>query len=178
MTIRVVTMVQRKQNLHKVVPYGVLRDWLVVFLRLLDDSGQVPTPAIFHEYVEDPCISVNVSVMVPDYVLVVQVFENISGFGSISKGATKSGEHDVHFCHYLLAIMFAHAFKVELLPRKNLSFDTYQLLDRATWRLEVQPTCPSAFLLTLRMIPKDPFPMMSRASYWSRNELIGSLECV
>ncbi len=34
-------------------------------------------------------------------------------------------------------------------------------------------TIPSVFRLTLRMMPKDPFPMMSSGSYRSRKEDIG-----
>ena len=37
-------------------------------------------------------------------------------------------------------------------------------------------TIPSVFRLTLRIMPKDPFPIMSSGSYRSRNDDIGKEE--
>lgn len=43
--------------------------------------------------------------------------------------------------------------------------------NKCLWRASgfARRTTPSVFRRTLRMIPKDPLPMMSRGSYWSRN---------
>ena len=50
-------------------------------------------------------------------------------------------------------------------------------VDRGLRWLELKGnTIPSVFRLTLRMMPKEPFPMMSSESYWSRNEDIGEGE--
>ena len=65
--------------------------------------------------------------------------------------------------------MFAHALEIEFLSREYLDV-ALRYEDIAGGRAE--QTCPSDFRLTLRMIPKEPFPMISRESYCSRNELM------
>jgi hypothetical protein len=72
------TMLQRQQYLHEIIPDGVFWDGSVVFLCLFDYGREVPATAVFHEDVEDTCLSVDISVMISYNVFVVKVFQNIS----------------------------------------------------------------------------------------------------
>ncbi len=62
---------QREQDLHEIMPDGFFWNEAVVFLRLLDDGGQVAAPTILHEDVELPCLAVNVAVIVSHDMVVV-----------------------------------------------------------------------------------------------------------
>ena len=72
-----VTMVEGKENLHKVVPDGVFWDGSILSLSLLDDGGEVATTAVLHEDVKDACVAVDVAVVIAYNVLVVEVLENV-----------------------------------------------------------------------------------------------------
>lgn len=61
-----------------------------MFLCLFDHSGQVASSAVFHHNIEYASFSVDVSVVVSDYVFVVEVFEDISG----RQLANVNGKHD------------------------------------------------------------------------------------
>jgi hypothetical protein len=50
-SIWVVAVMQRQQDLHKIMPDGLFWNKAVVFLGLLDHGGQVSPSAILHEYV-------------------------------------------------------------------------------------------------------------------------------
>ena len=77
-TIRMMTMSQRLQNLHKVPPHALLRNRPPALPRVLDDGGQIAPAAVLHEDVEDAGVAVDEAVVVPDDVFVVQVFEDVS----------------------------------------------------------------------------------------------------
>ena len=64
-------MVECKQNLHEVVPNGVLRYRPIIPLCLLDDTREVAATAVLHEDVQCPCVAVNVAVVVSDDVVMV-----------------------------------------------------------------------------------------------------------
>ena len=67
------TIMQRQQNLHKIMPDSLFRNEAVVFLRLLDHGGQVTASAVLHEYIQISCVAVNVAVTISHDVVVVQV---------------------------------------------------------------------------------------------------------
>ena len=69
--IRVVAVVESKQQLHEIVPDGVLGYQPVVPYSLLDNGGKVATPAVLHENVQDSSVSVNVSVVIANNMLVM-----------------------------------------------------------------------------------------------------------
>ena len=74
-----VTIIKGEEELHEVVPDGVFRNWAVMSLGLFDDAREVAAAAVLHKDVEDASFSVDIAVMVSDNILVVQVFQNISG---------------------------------------------------------------------------------------------------
>jgi hypothetical protein len=49
-----------------------------MFDGLFDDGRQVATSAVFHQDIENTGISVDISVMVSYYVVVMQIFQNVS----------------------------------------------------------------------------------------------------
>ena len=67
------TIMQRQQNLHKVMPDSLFWNEAVVFLHLLDHGGQVTASAVLHEYIQIFCVTVNVAVTISHNVVVVQV---------------------------------------------------------------------------------------------------------
>ena len=75
----VVTVVEGKQDLHEIIPYGVFGDKSVVSLGLLNDGGEVATSAEFHEDVQDACIAIYVSVVIAYNVFVMKILENVAG---------------------------------------------------------------------------------------------------
>ena len=77
----VVTVVEREEDLHKVVPDGVFWDRSAVSLGLFDDAREVAAAAVFHENVEYPGIAVDVAVVISYNVFVVQVFEDVTRCG-------------------------------------------------------------------------------------------------
>lgn len=79
--IRMMTMIEREEDLHKVVPDGVFGDGSVVSLGLFDDGGEVAASAVLHENVKDASIAVNVSVVISYDVFVVQVLEDVAARG-------------------------------------------------------------------------------------------------
>ena len=72
-SVWVVTVMQRQQNLHKIVPDSLFWNEAVVFLGLLDHGGQVTASAVLHEYVQISCVAVNVAVIISHDVVMVQV---------------------------------------------------------------------------------------------------------
>ena len=103
------------------MPDGVFGYGSVLFRRLLDDGGEVATPAVLHEDVENSSVSVDVSVVVSYNVVVMKVLENVSTRSLLSVGdeVTRGGQ-DAHFCNNLLPISLAHPLKVEFLAREYL----------------------------------------------------------
>ena len=75
--VGVVAVVERKEDLHKVVPDSVFGNESVVSLCLLDDGAEVATTTVFHKDVEDASLSVNVSVMIAYNMFVVEVLEDV-----------------------------------------------------------------------------------------------------
>ena len=70
-SVWVVAVMQRQQNLHKIMPDSLFRNKAVVLLGLFDHRGQVTASAVLHEDVECPCVAVNVAVVVSDDVVMV-----------------------------------------------------------------------------------------------------------
>ena len=46
--------------------------------RLEDDSGEIASSAVFHEDVKNPSVAVNITIVISDDVIMVEVFENVS----------------------------------------------------------------------------------------------------
>lgn len=80
--IWMVTVMQRQQDLHKVVPDGFFRYQVVVLLRLLDDGRQVSASAIFHQNVQHACITVNIAVVILHNMCMVEILQNVASCGS------------------------------------------------------------------------------------------------
>lgn len=78
-SIGMVTVIQREQDLHEIAPDGVFRNRSSGALGLFDDGGEVAAAAVFHDDVEDAGIAVDVAVVIAYNVFVVEVFEDISG---------------------------------------------------------------------------------------------------
>jgi hypothetical protein len=55
-----------------------------LFHSLFDDVWEITTSTVFHEDIENSSVTVDVSVMVADNMVVVQVFENIPGRKSVA----------------------------------------------------------------------------------------------
>ena len=77
-TVRMVTVVEGKKNLHEVVPNSVFGDKSVVSLSVLDDRREVAAPTVFHEDIQNACISVHVSVVITYNVFVVEVLQDVA----------------------------------------------------------------------------------------------------
>ena len=75
-----VTIVEGKEDLHKVVPDGIFWDGSAVSLGLFDDAREVAAAAVFHEDVEYPGVAVDITVMIAYNVFVVQVFEDVTRY--------------------------------------------------------------------------------------------------
>ncbi len=75
------TVVEGEENLHEVVPDGVFGDRSVVSLGMLDNSAQVPAPAILHEDVEDAGVAVHMSIVIAYNVFVVEVLQDVPALG-------------------------------------------------------------------------------------------------
>ena len=120
--VRMVTVVEGKKNLHEVVPNSVFGDKSVVSLSVLDDRREVAAPTVFHEDIQNACISVHVSVVITYNVFVVEVLQNVA------RGRRRElvgwlhcivRKHS-HFSNNLLAIPLRHALKVKFLAREDL----------------------------------------------------------
>lgn len=104
------------------MPDGVFGYGSVVFRSLFDDGGEVAATAVFHENVENSSVSVDVSVMVSYNVVVMQVFENVTGCKARGQHeAEKIRVVGVHFSYNLLSVSLSHPLKVQLLPREDLA---------------------------------------------------------
>ena len=77
-TIWVVAIMQSQQDLHKVVPDGLLWYWAVMLLRLFDDRRQVSPSTIFHKNVQRACVAVNVAVVILYNMFVVEILQDIA----------------------------------------------------------------------------------------------------
>ena len=73
------TIIKCKQKLHEIIPYRILWYWPPMSLRLFDDTREVAATAILHEDIQDTGLSVDVAVMISYNVVMVQVFEDVSG---------------------------------------------------------------------------------------------------
>lgn len=78
MSIGMVTVLQRKEDLHKVVPDSFLRYGSASPLRRLDDGRQVAATTELHENIQYTLVAVDMAVMVPYDVIMMQVFQNIT----------------------------------------------------------------------------------------------------
>lgn len=75
--VGVMTMLQSKEYLRKVVPDCIFRNQSAGLLRLLDDAGEISSAAVFHEDVEDARIAIDMAIMVTDNMVVMEVFEDV-----------------------------------------------------------------------------------------------------
>jgi len=155
-------MAQRLENLDEIVPDGVFGYWPVLFHRLIDDGGKVATAAVFHENIEDSRISVNVSVVVSYNVVMMKVLENVSArycCQSVVKLQQLIRTHtSATICFLSRSVIFSKLSSL----RANICEK-----DRKPGNTKVPQiarTKPSVFRRTLRIIPKEPFPMTSRGS--------------
>jgi len=84
-----------------------------LFRHLLDSGGEIATAALFQN-MENPSVSIDVSVVLSYNVVVMKVLENVS---SLSVSGEDTGvNQDAHFCNNLLA----HPLKVEFFTREYL----------------------------------------------------------
>ena len=99
--------------MHKVIPDRILGNGSAGFRRSFDDGGEVAPAAVFHEDVEDAGVPVDEAVVVPHYVFVMEVFEDVTmrvfatsaeqpgtreRCGSVSVRKLEiGGGHDAHF---------------------------------------------------------------------------------
>ena len=77
MSIRMMAVLQREQDLHEIVPDRFFRYGAPGALGGLDDGREVAAAAELHEDVEDALVAVDVPVVVSHDVVVVQVFQYI-----------------------------------------------------------------------------------------------------
>lgn len=77
-SVGVMTVVQGEQNLHKIVPDGILGYWSSMLLRLFDKRRQISTAAVFHENIEDASVAVNVAIVIANDMFMVEVLEDVS----------------------------------------------------------------------------------------------------
>ena len=68
---------QSKKCLHEIVPYRVFGYRSVISLGLFNDGRQVAAAAELHEDVQNPSVSVNISIVVSYNVFVMEVLENV-----------------------------------------------------------------------------------------------------
>lgn len=78
------------------MPDGIFRYGSILFRSLFDDGGEVSATAVFHENVENASVSIDISVVVSYNVVVMEVFEYVSG-GYMKTSQTKRKEKNVHF---------------------------------------------------------------------------------
>jgi hypothetical protein len=55
---------------------------VVVLLRLLDDSRQVSTSAIFHQDVQHACVTVDIAVVILHNMCMVEILQNVASCAS------------------------------------------------------------------------------------------------
>lgn len=79
MAVRMVAVVQCKENLHKIVPDGVFRDRSIVALGLFDYNREIATATVFHKNVENTSFTVDVAVVISNNMFMVEVFQDVSG---------------------------------------------------------------------------------------------------
>lgn len=134
---------------------------------LFDDRWQVAAPAVFHQNIENPGISVDVSVVVSHNVIVMQIFQDISVTPSVNRKAEKSFTHTLlpRFVSY-----HVHSFAQSWALYVQISDQLDANRTRDNYVAQTKLTKPSDFRLTLRMIPKEPLPIMSKDSYKARKE--------
>jgi hypothetical protein len=132
-----------------------------MLLRLLDDRRQVSPSTIFHKDVQHACVAVNVAVMILHYMRVIEILQDVA--------SGVSGQFSL-----------ATAQKSRRTPLRQLACDRVRSCVRNQSLSELRSmmrsrgckhfdqkkklTTPSCFLLTFRMIPKDPLPMTSSGS--------------
>ena len=92
--IGMMAVVERKEDLHEIVPDGVFGNESVMPLGLFDDGGEVAASTEFHEDVQDACIAVNVSVMIAYNVFVMEVFEDVAvaNGAAVGSGGQRQGD--------------------------------------------------------------------------------------
>lgn len=113
-------IVEGKEDLHKVVPDGILWDESIMSLGLLYDGGEVTTTTEFHEDVKDAGIAVYVSVMIAYNVFVMEVLEDVTGRGMVWVVVRWVVRRHSHFCDDLFAVALGHALEVEFLTCEDL----------------------------------------------------------
>ena len=121
MAIWVMAMVRSLENLEKIVADGALGVGGSLFRHLLDNGGEIATAALFQN-MENPSISINVSVMISYDVVMMKVLENVlSRHLLLSVSGEDTGvNQDAHFCNNLLSISLAYPLKVEFFTREYL----------------------------------------------------------
>lgn len=78
MPVRMMTVLKREEDLHEVVPDGLLRDRASGPLRRLNDRRQVTAATKLHEDIQDALVAVDMTVVVAYNVIVVQVFQDVA----------------------------------------------------------------------------------------------------
>lgn len=94
--IGVVAVVERKEDLHKIIPDRVFRYWPVVFAGLFNDSREIAATAVLHHDVEDSGVAIDMSVVVSYDVVVVEVFEDVSTRFFFFESATRRENEKQH----------------------------------------------------------------------------------
>ena len=160
--IGVMAIAQCLENLEEIVPDGVFGYWLVLFHRLIDDGGKVATTEILHENIEGSRTFINVSVVVSYDVVMMKVLENVSArccCQSVVKLQQLIRTHTsatISFLSRSVILSKLSSLRANICEKDRKPGNT-KVPQRAR-------TKPSVFRRTLRIIPKEPFPMTSRGS--------------
>ena len=67
------------EDLEEIAPDCVFGYGSVQFRCLFNDGGEVAAAAVFHKDVENPSVSVDVSIVISYNVVVMKVLQNVSG---------------------------------------------------------------------------------------------------
>ncbi len=156
------------ENLVEVVPDRVFRYQPFLFRSLFNDGGKVASTTVFHKYIENSSVSIDVTIVIAYNVVMMKIFKNISEKEHFQRSFSWKTDFDIHFCNNLLPVPFAHPVKIELLTSECL---LKHMRTSTDIMVALKRTTPSDFRRTFRIIPKEPFPMTSRGSYASMKDV-------
>jgi hypothetical protein len=86
---------------------------------VLDDGGEIATTTVFHQYVQNSSVSVNISIVIAYDAVMMKVLKDVAEVSSVFSRPTKQA--CAHFCYNLFSVPLTHPFKVKLLSHDYLS---------------------------------------------------------
>jgi hypothetical protein len=79
---------------------------------LFNDGGKVAPTTVFHKYIENSSVSIDVTIVIAYNVVMMEIFENISEKEYFQRSLSWKTGFDIHFSNNLLPVPFTHPVKI------------------------------------------------------------------